>query len=326
MYINITDTKTADNKGSSSALVHYLEKENRLYPKVEDERWFNHSGDNHESFEVRKRIDANIAKLGRNDAKFFLINISPSQKELGHLRDTFGDHEISRALKRYGVAVMDEYAKNFNRSGINDAKNLLWYAKIEQHRYYTYADNEVKNGSKKRGEFKTGDQTHIQVIVSRKDLLNKLKLSPMNSSRGKNIEHSKKMGQFNRVAFKQCGETVFDKMFGFDRGLKDTMDYSNIRKNGTIEQRQQLDVLLLGEARMPADSKVIIHTAKEISLGKFDALQNMLSALRSTVSAFLDIMTDPGPTVGASPSPDEPKKRRKKKKGQKNDQSMNRGF
>ncbi|RZM07989.1 MAG: hypothetical protein EOO88_50895 [Pedobacter sp.] len=224
------------------------------------------------------------------------------------------------------MAVMDEYAKNFNRSGITDAKDLLWYAKIEQHRYYTYADNEVKNGSKKRGEFKTGDQTHIQVIVSRKDLLNKLKLSPMNSSRGKNIEHSKKMGQFNRVAFKQCGETVFDKMFGFDRGLKDTMDYSNIRKNGTIEQRQQLDVLLLGEARMPADSKVIIHTAKEISLGKFDALQNMLSALRSTVSAFLDIMTDPGPTVGASPSPDEPKKRRKKKKGQKNDQSMNRGF
>ena len=30
MYINISDSETADNKGSSSGLVHYLDKENRL--------------------------------------------------------------------------------------------------------------------------------------------------------------------------------------------------------------------------------------------------------------------------------------------------------
>jgi hypothetical protein len=35
MFINITNSKEAANKGSSSGLVHYLEKENRLYNKEE---------------------------------------------------------------------------------------------------------------------------------------------------------------------------------------------------------------------------------------------------------------------------------------------------
>jgi hypothetical protein len=41
MYINITDSDTSDNKGSSSGLVHYLEKENRMELKKQPEQWFN---------------------------------------------------------------------------------------------------------------------------------------------------------------------------------------------------------------------------------------------------------------------------------------------
>lgn len=82
---------------------------------------------------------------------------------------------------------------------------------------------------------------HVQVIVSRKDATNKIKLSPMNTSRGKNEGHSKKMGQFDRVAFKQYGETLFDELFEFDRQLKDTMAYANAQKNGSLAERMQME-------------------------------------------------------------------------------------
>jgi hypothetical protein len=109
---------------------------------------------------------------------------------------------------------MDAYAQNFKREGINSSEDLVWFAKLENHRYYTHKDPEVKQGLKKRGDRKEGEQMHIQVIVSRKDATNKIKLSPQNNSRGKNAEHSAKMGQFDRVAFKQVGESLFDNLTG----------------------------------------------------------------------------------------------------------------
>lgn len=283
MYINITDSKTADNKGSSGQLVNYLEKENKLHLKELPEQWFNHLGQQYEPYQVRTRIDKNIAKLGKDDAKFFLVNISPSQKELKHLEDKFGEQGMSEMFKKYAVKVMDEYARNFNRPGIKTSKDLVWFAKLEHHRYYTHNDKEVRNGTKKRGELKQGDQRHIQVIVSRKDLTNKIKLSPMNSSRGRNVEHSKKIGQFDRVAFKQCGEHLFDKEFGFERGLKETMAYANIQKNGTLEQRIQLDTLSAGVPFNHDPNKLILELVQDVSNGMFESASTMLEVVGSTV-------------------------------------------
>ena len=96
---------------------------------------------------------------------------------------------------------------------------------MENYRYYSHQDKEVKNGMKERGERKEGAQMHIQVIVSRKDATNKIKLSPMNNSKGKNEKHSRRLGQFNRVAFKQCGEALFDNQFSFQRQLNETMAF-----------------------------------------------------------------------------------------------------
>ena len=293
MYINITDSKTADNKGSSGQLVNYLEKENRLNPAREPEKWFNHLGRYYEPYDVRTTIDGNIAKLGKDDAKFFLINISPSQKELKHLKESYGEQQMPLRLKEYAVKIMDEYARNFNRAGVNSSSDLVWFAKVENHRYYTHNDREVKDGLKKRGELKQGDQRHIQVIVSRKDLTNKVKLSPMNSSRGKNIEHSKKMGQFDRLAFKQCGETLFDRQFNFNRELRDTLAYSNIKSNGTIEQRKQLDTLDEGIKPGQLQNGFILELAQDISKGLFQRSTDMLEKISSTVGSFLDIMLEP---------------------------------
>ena len=111
MFINITDSATANNKGSSGGLVNYLEKENKIYNKELPEYWFNNKSQNIQPYEVRYYIDNNIAKLCKSDAKFFLVNISPSQKEIKHLYDSFGKSGAKDELRKYAEKVMDEYAK-----------------------------------------------------------------------------------------------------------------------------------------------------------------------------------------------------------------------
>ena len=237
MYINITDSEKGNNKASSGALVHYLDKENRLYKPEELMLWFNGNSNTVQSYEVKNKLDSNIAKLGREDAKFFLINISPSQKEISHLKELYGEEGAREKLKAYAVKIMDEYAKNFKRADINSNADLLWYGKLENHRYYSHKDKEVKNGQVTRGTVKPGEQMHIQVIVSRKDITNKIKLSPMNKSRGRNTQHSKKLGQFDRVAFKNSGERLFDQQFGFDRPVSETFKYANTQAKGNLQEK-----------------------------------------------------------------------------------------
>src|SRR5690606_17951186 len=86
---------------------------------------------------------------------------------------------------------------------------------------------------------KEGRQMHVQIIVSRKDITNRIKLSPQNTSRGKNKAHSQKLGQFDRTAFKQSGETLFDELFDFERNLKDSLQYANTMKSGTARRSEE---------------------------------------------------------------------------------------
>lgn len=320
MYINITDSATANNKGSSGALVNYLEKENKSAAQQKPEHWFNQLRQDIEPYEVRKSLDSNVAKLCRDDAKFFLINISPSQKELRYLQEQYGMEGVKSHLKAYTEKVMDEYAKNFKRPGINSASNLLWFAKEEHYRYYGHKDKEVLEGTKKRGERKEGEQMHIQVIVSRKDWTNKIKLSPMNTSKGKNAEHSKKLGQFNRVAFKQSGEGLFDQLFGFERNLRDTMAYANIHKNGDLLQREQLDRLVHGTTGYPAFQKEAKGLATEIRNDHYKSTDQGNFNIGTLISGFLEVLFETPFVPGAGEILDEPAKRKKKKKRQ--DQGM----
>ncbi|WP_426291864.1 DUF5712 family protein [Dyadobacter endophyticus] len=317
MFINITDSKEANNKGSSGGLVHYLEKENRLVPKQKVEHWFNGQRSEIRPYEVVSKIDNNIAKLGKGDAKFFLVNISPSQKEIAFLKKQYGEDGAKEQMKGFAAHVMDAYAKNFNRDGIDCHHDLVWFAKLENYRYYGYNDAEVKQGIRKRGERKEGEQMHVQVIVSRKDARNKIKLSPMNTSRGKNAEHSKKMGQFDRVAFKQSGESLFDSIFGFDRQLKETLAYANVQKNGKLAQREQLTVLTKAAARNYQSRSVANELAQGVAKGSFTIAADMLAETGKSRADFLKIMLEPTNQAGADLVPRNLRKKVKKKsKGQ----------
>ncbi|QIH36727.1 DUF5712 family protein [Sphingobacterium sp. DR205] len=323
MYINITDSETGNNKGSCSDLVGYLEKENRLADNKKQEHWFNGGRNNIKPHEVRIGIDGNIAKLGKEDSKFFLVNISPSRKEIDFLLATYGEVGAREKLKEYAVRIMDEYARNFKRSGIESNKDLLWFAKLENYRYYSHRDKEVKNGTRRAGERKEGPQFHVQIIVSRKDITNRIKLSPQNRSRGKNVEHSKKLGQFDQMAFKQCGETVFDRMFGFDRKLKETLQYANIMKNGNIAQKSELHALdrFLENGRLPAMEKGQTNTiGSNLSGDIFHQLGETAASSIGNSLGLLDILLDPVQDFGgqgtATDEEERKRKRKKKKRGQ----------
>jgi hypothetical protein len=323
MYINITDSATANNKGSSRELVHYLEKENRVDSKQEPELWFNHNGNRIEPYEVRNAIDGNIAKLCKTDAKFFLVNISPSQKELKYLEESYGKKEMNKQLRKYAGKVMDEYARNFKREGISSAKDLMWFGKIEHHRYYGHKDKEVLNGERKRGEQKQGNQMHIQIIVSRKDATNKIKLSPMNNSKGKNEEHSKKLGQFNRVAFKQSGETIFDRLFGFDRVLKETFAHANVQKNGTTVQREQMGILEMSR-NQHHNFEHVNELARNVAYGHFHSVADMVKETGQSISGFIEAMLEPVQSIEPEVNPVELAERKRRKQQMQQNQGLGR--
>ncbi|MGN8067813.1 DUF5712 family protein [Mucilaginibacter sp. 22184] len=301
MHVNITKSETGNNKGSSSQLVAYLEKENRLAEQLnnEPEYWFNAGRNNIQAYEVRQGIDGNVAKLSKDDVKFFLINISPSEKEQLFLKSKFGEKGAKVYLKAYANEVMDAYAKNFKRKGIDGNKDLVYYGKLEHHRYYTYKDLEVRKGKAMRGDRKPGEQMHIQVIVSRKDASNSIKLSPLNNSRGTNAAHSLQVGQFDRVAFKQATERLFDKAFGYEREVGESFRYVNTLKHGSYEQRQEVK-----------------EQQKQEQVAKIERQQSYHQG-----KGLLDILLD-GQGVYVAPAQDDStRKRRKKKRGHDLDQS-----
>lgn len=300
MYINVTDSETGNNKGSSGQLVNYLEKGNRTAFEEgrENELWFNNLNRDITPQEVRVKIDYNVAKLSRSDAKFFLINISPSEKEIIYLKENFGEKGAEEKLKKYASSVMDTYARNFKRSGIESGKDLLWYGKLERYRYHHHTDEEVKKGIVQMGQPKEGEQMHVQIIVSRKDITNKIKLSPMNNSRGRNKQHSAKLGQFDRVAFKESGELIFDQMFNYNRSLKDSVNYALTMKNGSAEQKRAIHLLDHLESKLTdTDQQNVLDTAKDIYRNDNTDLDQLIDIVGGSATSILSALLSPEPLI-----------------------------
>jgi hypothetical protein len=295
MHVNITKSETGNNKGSSSQLIAYLEKENRMAEQLnknyDPEYWFNQERYDIQPYEVRQGIDNNVAKLSKDDAKFFLINVSPSEKEILFLKAKFGVDGAKAHLVNYANQVMDAYAKNFKRDGVNSNKGLVYFGKLENNRYYTYKDLEVRKGQVKKGDVKPGEQMHVQLIVSRKDASNSIKLSPLNNSRGTNKSHSQKVGQFDRVAFKQTTESLFDNMFGYNREVKESFNYANTLKHGSYEQKEEVREL---------------HKAEQVMKFGYDQAYHG--------KGLLEILLDNSSDINIAPTPDDSRRKKKKKK------------
>ncbi|MFV0239036.1 MAG: MobB family relaxase [Lacrimispora sphenoides] len=174
MYITVTKGSTPACTGlvnylskedGSRDFAEYLTKEDRI--NGEREGFFNGSGDHIEKGAVIDGIDNNTSKLSKEETRFYSLTINPSSKELEHIgriayREALkieqsasgqkfwdAEKEITKnLLKEYTTRVMDEYARNFGREGLESNKDLVWYGKVEQDRYWKYNDKEVQENKK----------------------------------------------------------------------------------------------------------------------------------------------------------------------------------
>lgn len=90
---------------------------------------------------------------------------------------------------------------------------------------------------------------HCHLIVSRKDQSNKKKLSPLTNH--KITKKGAIKGGFDRTNLFQQAETGFDKLFGHPRELQETFAYSNTMKNGSIENKLQMQEQELKQSPKP---------------------------------------------------------------------------
>lgn len=139
---------------SSAGMLEYLTKEEQ---SVEQARFYNNERDNIKFEEAVKGIDENKGVHGNKVSKFYMINISPSKKELEHIdklasdiakdypkenREQVKAMAYEKMLKEYTTKVMDDYAKNFNRGKTVD--DLVYFAKIEHKRTYKEYEKDVR--------------------------------------------------------------------------------------------------------------------------------------------------------------------------------------
>lgn len=118
---------TYANTGSCTGVVTYLQHEDleRIRQGQQAEPFFNQYRDFVSPKEVTYKIDHNRAQLHKTDAKFFVITVSPSEKELAAMGAS--PEEQARAMKEYiRKDIIPAYAENFNK-GLQ-ADNIEYYA------------------------------------------------------------------------------------------------------------------------------------------------------------------------------------------------------
>lgn len=247
-----------DNAGSCVKLASYLDKE-----KSAEKSFFSHNDVNVPLSEVIDKIDNNKKTLKKYQEKFYSLSYNPSVKEVKHLvKQLTGKNinELSELTAQERAAVFDEfrnyvrdcmnvYAKNFNRERELSGNDLVYFGRIEEFRYYTGEDEEVKLGLKKQGEKKPGINLHAHVIVSRMDVTQTVALSPRSASRGninmlngKAVKNGFNMKQWQVDCFESFGSkyrylhTQEERFFEQEKGYSEISNQVSARMKNKIIQ------------------------------------------------------------------------------------------
>jgi len=120
----------------------------------------------------------------------------------------------------------------------------------------------------------------------------------MNNSSGTNKEHSAKIGQFNRVAFKNSGEQIFDEMFDFDRLLKESVNYAITMKNGSADEKRIMNVLdQLESKNSETESKVDLGMVKSFFAGNTSEALELTDIIDSSLADLFTVLFSSDPSV-----------------------------
>lgn len=299
------------NKESCNALVNYLQHEDleRLKDGVKMHPFFSQVEDNVSPDQIIDLMDNNKQKLCKTDAKFFMITYSPSEEEINVLGAT--EEEQAMNLKKFvRDGLMEQYAANFQKD--LQAKDLMYFAKIHFERKKSIGEK---------------SNTHVHILVSRKSLNGRLKLSPQTNHR--NTSNGVVKGGFVRTAFVDLSEKHFDKMFNYQRAIANRFHYKNaykqakslekfnlIRLKHILEQHSSLDkdVILELCQKNGVDDKRVINLLNDPDM----TLENLLASLKiidsDSKKSFESAISNSIGIVSESPVLDDEKKKRKKKK------------
>lgn len=161
MYCNFTAHKPVDFGTSCLQQMTYLTKEDQELEAGEEANFFNNDNSNISLDEAVNLIDENKGSHSNSQSKFYMMNLSPSHKELEHLemladntlehreflneadREVAKDLTMRIYLQEYVNHSMEIYAQNFNRDLTID--DLVYTAKIEKNRTYKDFDRDVKH-------------------------------------------------------------------------------------------------------------------------------------------------------------------------------------
>lgn len=208
MYAKVINPKTNgrkvyNNAGSSQRCANYLAIEAKELGA--EATFFGAPGSVPQTVaEVVAMLDGNVKGLGKDDAKFHSLVLSPSVDELLLIGNN------SKALEIFTQNVMELYARNFHLKNGKELSesSLVWAATIHQERKNRGTDEGVQ------GEKKNGLQTHIHVMVSARDADQKITLNPLG-----------KADRFNRVQFQAQAvaqmEIQFGRVFPLDVAMKE---------------------------------------------------------------------------------------------------------
>jgi hypothetical protein len=262
------------NKESCATFANYLDKETREEKKKGNHLdanmfFFNQDYDVIEKSTAIERVDNNIKKLKRNDAKFFTLSINPSHKEIQHvIEKVTGKQNVQHldelnGLERkmvyaefrdYTRNTMTLYAQNFNREKVKDGNDLVYFARIEKQRKYSINDKAVKEGRGIKGEIKPGLNLHVQVCVSRNDITQTVSLTPLIQTRGRKIYFNGKLIQqgFDHAAFKIKTANLFSTQFNYtmnsNEQFKIQQQQINQKRERYIQNRKMAtEIELLGK-------------------------------------------------------------------------------
>jgi|TARA_Y100001956_G_C4126550_1_gene190452 hypothetical protein len=263
MYIDFSGGgKGAANKGSVSDLTKYLNKEQKELAKErkQPEYFFDMKRNNITKREVDRAIDGQSRNgLGKKDAKFYMISVNPSKKELAHI-----SNDPQRLKEWIQKEYMPRLIKDFKRDGLTP-ENVNMFAKLEYHRYHKGTDKEVKNSIAKSGQRKDGNNMHVHIVIGRRSKDGKFKLSPNANARMKGQQGVARNAGFDRNSHKIAVEQSFDKSFGYKRGKDESFELKQMMKGEqTVEGKIKV---LEGFMKFEKQAEVTKAIKKEIDKG-----------------------------------------------------------
>ena len=219
MYITITPQKLGGTYGQSSAdFVGYLEKENQGLEQRDMELQNNSQDLKTYTRELMKDYvtsfnrEINGRPITIDDIKYYA--------KIEHQRTFKGTDFQIKENQPYATKILQLKTEIRNvqegRAEGNIKKMNKEIAKLERQAPHQ------QNGKRiVQGMAKDGNQSHIHIIVSRKDASNSVSLSPGSKHKASEVEmHGKNVKRgFDRDAFFAKAEKTFDKSFGYNRNF-----------------------------------------------------------------------------------------------------------